>query len=242
MRLSIIIPALNEEKLIEQMLSQFTPQLRRQFDAELIVSDGASKDNTVALARPLADVVVEHQSQERQNISQGRNAGAAIAKGETLIFLNADVKLPQNLSLFLNDLMANAELHGAATCKVQVVPEVAHFLDRFVLGICNMCFWTLNHIGMGMGRGECHAVKATIFKELGGYREDLIAGEDFDLFNRIAHLPNVKVKFLWKWTIYEDPRRYRNLGYVKTLFQWFRNFVWISLFNKSYSKEWKDIR
>lgn len=242
MRLSIIIPTLNEEKLIVQMLAQFTPELKQRFDAEVIVSDGASKDQTVALSRPLADVVVVHQSPERQNISQGRNAGAKVAKGETLIFFNADIQLPKDLTTFLSELLTQAEQKGASTCKVQIVPEIAHFADRLVLGICNLCFWTLNHIGMGMGRGECHAIRADIFRQLGGYREDLIAGEDFDLFNRVAHLPNAKVKFLWRWTIFEDPRRYRSLGYVKTLFQWFRNFLWITLFNRSYSKEWTDIR
>lgn len=87
--LSIIIPALNEEKTIEKCLSTLQP-LRRS-DVEVIVVDGGSADATVALARPLADFVV--------NAALGRasqmNAGAQQAKHEHLLFLHSDTTLPQ---------------------------------------------------------------------------------------------------------------------------------------------------
>ena len=70
---------------MQQVLRQFTPELRRRFHIEVIVSDGGSKDKTVDLARSVADVVVEWNCDEVQTISQGRNLGAAAARGKILI-------------------------------------------------------------------------------------------------------------------------------------------------------------
>lgn len=252
---SVIIPAWNEEKIIEPLLARFTPELRQKLGLEVIVSDGGSTDRTVALAKALADQVVEQDPNIRQTISEGRNAGAAVAKGETLIFFNADVQLPDDLEGFLRALIAGAGKTGAATCRVMVNPDEAILMDRLVLGACNAWFWFINQLGIGMGRGECHAIAKSTFQALDGYRPDLVAGEDFDLFNRIAQYARQNAKqggndrnkiqgitFLWNWTLYEDPRRYRNVGYARTLWAWFKNTVTITFFDKSSSKEWTPFR
>ena len=54
-KISIIIPTLNEEKLIDQVLSQFDNKIKNKFNLEIIVSDGGSKDNTVSLINGSAD-------------------------------------------------------------------------------------------------------------------------------------------------------------------------------------------
>lgn len=262
---SVVIPALNEEKIIADLLQRFTPELKARLALEVIVSDGGSTDRTVGIAQRLADKVVLHEKEARQTISEGRNAGAKTAKGETLVFFNADVQLPENLEGFLRALIVAVEETGAATCRVIVHPSQATIADKIVLGACNVWFWFINQLGIGMGRGECHAIDKSTFHQLGGYRPDLVAGEDFDLFNRIAqearnqrrnrsgksgNLPQKQesrnklkgVSFLWKWSVYEDPRRYRKIGYARTLWQWFMNTVTITFFNRSSSEEWTPFR
>ena len=71
--ISFIIPTLNEEKTIENTL--------RCLDAfsgekEIIVSDGGSKDKTIEIASKYTNKIVIHKDSKRQNIAQGRNAGA----------------------------------------------------------------------------------------------------------------------------------------------------------------------
>jgi len=88
MSLSIIIPVLNEAPNIVTALQALEPLRAR--GAELIVVDGGSADDTVVLARPLADFVI---TSARGRATQ-MNAGAAIARGETLLFLHADTRLP----------------------------------------------------------------------------------------------------------------------------------------------------
>ena len=90
-KLSIIIPTLNEADQIEQHLSKL--QLLRQHGHEVIVVDGGSIDNTVSLVSPLCDQVCQSQ----QSRSMQMNCGAEVATGECFVFLHADTVLPDNI-------------------------------------------------------------------------------------------------------------------------------------------------
>ncbi len=87
-RVSIIVPALDEEAVIIDALDALAPLRAR--GVELIVVDGGSSDRTVELARPRCDLVI---SAPRTRALQ-MNAGAAMARGNVLIFLHADTRLP----------------------------------------------------------------------------------------------------------------------------------------------------
>lgn len=89
-RLSVVIPALNEARVIAGALAALAPLRARGH--EVIVADGGSVDETVRLARPLCDRVV-HSARGR---APQMNAGARAASGEALLFLHADTRLPAN--------------------------------------------------------------------------------------------------------------------------------------------------
>ena len=88
--ISIIIPVLQEEKLLFRTMSIFTPERKRRFGLEIIVSDGGSTDATISIAKEFADKVICHTEQRRQTIAEGRNKGAEHAQGDIFVFLNAD--------------------------------------------------------------------------------------------------------------------------------------------------------
>jgi rSAM/selenodomain-associated transferase 2 len=95
--LSIIIPTLNEAEAIGGSLAALQPLRAR--GCEVIVADGGSADETVALARPQADAVVRSgPGRARQ-----QNAGAAAANGEVLLFLHADTRLPADADVLIAD-------------------------------------------------------------------------------------------------------------------------------------------
>ncbi len=244
-RVSVVIPTLDEISLIGPLLESFTPERRARFGLEVVVTDGGSTDGTVAVAERLADRVVVHSGPGRQTIAAGRNAGAAAAQGRLLLFFNADVRFPDATDAFLADLIGAAE-GGAATCRVGVHPDEATLPDRLVLGTCNVLFCGLNLAGGGMGRGECHAVRRDVFEALGGYNEALAAGEDFDLFRRIAQHRRrggaARIRFLWRWTLYEDPRRYRQAGYLRTMWTWLCNSAAVTFLGRSHSATWERVR
>jgi len=245
-RASIVVPTLNEVKRLGLLLEALGPDRRSRHDLEVIVSDGGSSDGTLEIALNLADRTVVHESPPRQTIAGGRNAGAQAARGRLLLFLNADVRLPDDIDGFLSDLLDAAERAGAATCRVAVHPSEATSADRLLLGACDALFFGMNRVGLGMARGECHAVRTSVFRAVGGYDEALAAGEDFDLFRRIAvwgrRTRAARIDFLWGWTLWEDPRRYRKLGYTRTLLTWFGNSISITFTGRSYSRTWEPIR
>ena len=97
MKLSVVIPVLNEAAGIEAALQALAPLRAR--GVEVIVADGGSSDNTLALARALADQgVVAPRGRALQ-----MNAGAAAARGDALLFLHADTRLPENADQLVLD-------------------------------------------------------------------------------------------------------------------------------------------
>ena len=100
MKLSVVMPVLNEAGAIEAALAALAPYRSR--GVEVIVVDGGSHDGTLDLARPLADSVI---AAPRGRAIQ-MNAGAAAASGDVLLFLHADTKLPENADGLLLDGLA----------------------------------------------------------------------------------------------------------------------------------------
>ncbi len=240
-RLSVIIPTLQEEKLIVQTLSQFTPALREKYNIEIIVSDGGSTDRTVKLASTLADDVVTHQHSFKQNISMGRNRGADHATGEIYFFLSADVLIedPERFFSVMTSVIGNSGI-AAATCKVVIPPDQRKFKDTLYHSFFNWYFRILNVLGMGMGRGECHVMRADVFRSVGGYNESIAAGEDYELFMRLRRTG--KISFVRDLTIFESPRRYRRFGYMRITFLWMLNGLGVLFFRRAMVREWTPVR
>ena len=239
--ISVIIPTLQEEKLLARTLDQFSDDVKRRHRLEVIVSDGGSTDLTTELARSKADFLVEPSNGSLQNISIGRNSGAASARGEILIFFNADVRIGDP-DLFFSH-MARAisdERFSAATCNVRIYPEEEGNVDRVFHRCFNWYCRVLNASGMGMGRGECHVIRKEMFLRIGGYNTKMAAGEDYELFVRLRHVG--KVYFARGLTVFESPRRYRQTGYPGVCLLWFLNGLTALLFHRSVVKRWKPVR
>jgi rSAM/selenodomain-associated transferase 2 len=102
MKLSIVMPVLNEADGIEEALGALAPLRRR--GVEVVVADGGSSDATVALARPIADIVI---AAPRGRDTQ-MNAGAAASGGNVLLFLHADTRLPPQADALIRDGFARS--------------------------------------------------------------------------------------------------------------------------------------
>lgn len=242
MKYSIIIPTLNEEKLLPGLLTQLSEfQLKKKYDYEIIVTDGNSKDKTVEIALKSADIVKVHSSEIKQNIAEGRNIGAEYANGEIFIFLNGDILL-SDVSEFFDYIESRfvKSKYLAMTCFVKVFKPEQRLSDRIFHFVFNNYFRIINNIGIGMGRGECHVIRKEIFNKLNGYNENLAAGEDFDLFKRIRK--HGKILFADDLFVYESPRRFRKMGYKYVIWVWIKNGLSIFFKDKAISKEWDQVR
>lgn len=239
--ISVIIPTLNEEKLITRVLQQFDDNLKNRFDIELIVSDGGSSDKTLDIAQRYVNKIVRHTGERKQNIAEGRNKGAEISKGDVLVFFNADTELDDPKLFFEKiSIFGNNNTYSGLTCNIEVFKNEEKLSDKLFHSFYNKYVKFLNKIGLGMGRGECQVIKREYFYKAGKYNEDMFAGEDFDLFKRLRKLGKIKVEE--NLIVRESPRRYRKFGYIKVIYQWLKNSIWIMIFKKSSSNEWEPVR
>jgi len=231
---------LNEEKILEKTLKSL-----REFTSlehEIVISDGGSTDQTLAIAEKYADKVIKHTGPGRQNISMGRNAGAAAAAGEFLVFIDADVFIPHINTFFARMLEAfeAKELDGL-TVFVKVHKDKSKLLDRVIFGFVNYQYQLCNnYLGIGGASGDFQMIRASAFKKLGGYNETLFAGEDNDLFMRIAK--HGKTYVIPDLIVWHTGRRAHKIGWAKLLSLWILNGIFMTFFKKSFSKEWKVIR
>ena len=128
MRLSIVIPVLDEAAGIETNLAALAPL--REGGAEVIVVDGGSADGTAEKARPLADRVL---AVPRGRASQ-MNAGAAVAQGDVLLFLHADTRLPRDADEQVFAVLAGGAPWGRFNVRIEgthpMLAVVAWFMNR----------------------------------------------------------------------------------------------------------------
>lgn len=239
--LSIVVPTLNEEKVIGESLEAL--EVRMTIPHEIIVSDGGSTDKTVEIARQWADKVIIYSGTDRQTIAGGRNDGAAAARGEFLVFMDADSRL-HDPEAFFTEALKRFEEHPevvALTAKLRVHPEDETLLDRIVFGMLSFNVRILNNlIHRGESAGEFQMLRKEAFDKLGGFRTDLVTREDADMFLRLSRVgrtmldPNL--------VVYHSGRRAHKIGWPKLLWDWAVNTIWVALFDKAFAKEWPVIR
>lgn len=239
--LSIIIPTLQEECYIQKTLEQF--DTLKTIPHECIISDGGSSDKTLEIAKKLTHEIIIHQGTYRQTIAQARNLGASIAKGQYLVFIDADVTIPDPetfFNLIIKEFNQDPTL-SAVTTSIHVTKDKALLRDRLLFGLINATYYIINNVlGSGAATGEFQMIRHRSFKDVGGFKEDLVAYEDADIFIRLAK--KGKTRFLSQLTIFHSGRRVHRVGHLKLLSTWITNGIWATLFKKAFTKEWEPIR
>src|SRR4028119_842197 len=114
--LSVIVPALNEERHVGSLLSDVSSQTRSA--DEVIVVDAGSEDGTVSVAERFPGVVLLNGSPP---VAKGRNLGGRRAGGDVLVFLDADVRLPEGFFEGLLEEFEKRRLYIA--CPRYVPPQ-----------------------------------------------------------------------------------------------------------------------
>lgn len=182
MRVSVVLPAFNEEKLLPAALaavreaaSAFTA---RGWEWECVVCDNNSTDGTAAVARAGgAKVVFEPVNQ----IGRARDAGARVATGEWLVFIDADSTPSAALFASIAERIASGRALGGGS-TVELEPGTPLYA-RFVCGL-----WNLWSRLAGWAAGSCVWVEAEAFRAAGGFGTEYYAGEEVFLSRRLKTL------------------------------------------------------
>lgn len=239
--ISFIIPTLNEEKILEQMLQSL--HAFKKYSYEIIVSDGGSTDGTLAIAHRLADKVIENTSGARQTIAIGRNSGAAAAVGEFLVFIDADVFVldPDNFfASALGQFDKYKKLVGLIP-KLRVLKKERTLADAIIMEYFNFFNWSMNNvIHSPVAPGEFQMIRGDVFRQLGGYNEHIVALEDMDMFMRLGKIGKIKLER--SICVYHTGRRAHKVGWARLIYLWTLNGFTVKFLHRSSSSEWKVIR
>ena len=181
MKISVIVPAFNEEKFIARSLRKIKAATDAfsapRWDSEIIVCDNNSTDRTAEKARAAgATVVFEPENQ----ISRARNKGASAATGDWLVFIDADSYPSRELFADLAAaIQAGDCLGGGATVRM----DRAVGWTKFVTTAWNWISRT-----QGWAAGSFVYCEAIVFRELGGFSQELYAAEEIEFSQRLKKL------------------------------------------------------
>lgn len=196
---SIIIPTLNEEKFLPRLLTSLKNQTDKDF--EVIVVDGGSTDKTIQKAKkyekflPSLTII----SSEKQNVSYQRNLGAKIAKGDYLIFLDADSKVS---SAFIKKLQRAIKKTPGLIYLPKFVPDIKTPDIVLLFEIAYFLIEVSQYTPKPFSTGGEIIIRREIFHILGGFDEKLFLSEDHELIQRAKKfgitarlLSDIKVTF-----------------------------------------------
>ena len=171
--ISIVVPAFNEERLLGGTLQAI--RAAAPFPFELVVCDNNSTDRTAEIAREHgAKVVFEPVNQ----ISRARNAGAAVATGDWLVFIDADSTPSKALFEDVMSAMPGCIGGGATVDLGSTYWDVRMWV----------ALWNALSRSLSWAAGSFIFCRADAFRSIGGFSTELFAAEEIDLSRRMKRL------------------------------------------------------
>ncbi|MBA2252180.1 MAG: TIGR04283 family arsenosugar biosynthesis glycosyltransferase [Nitrospirales bacterium] len=231
MRISVIMPVLNEEQILGKTLSHV---VSLSFD-EVVVVDGSSRDRT-------RDLVTSLMKTNSGNLSlliasPGRacqmNAGAAISHGDVLVFLHADTQLPLNARGQIEQALVNPAFVGGRF-DVRFEPETGW--GRLISRLMN---WRSRWSGIATG-DQAIFVRRECFEQLGGF-SDVPIMEDIDFTRRLKRAGRTAAL---RSTVVTSYRRWEQRGPLKTIaLMWLlRALYWLGISPYALTRMYAHVR
>ena len=202
MKLSIIIPVLNEGNSISKILDYLLEIQNPEFTNEIIVVDGASKDGTLEILQSYPEIKILFSEKGR---AKQMNFGAKNANSEILYFLHCDTFPPKNFDSKIVNKVQNGNLSGCFKMKFDnnhIILEVSEWFTRF-------------NFQAFRGGDQSLFVEKQLFEKLNGFDENLIIYEDNELIARLYK--NSKFTVIQK-TVTTSARKYLKNGIWKLQF------------------------
>nr|MBI3611878.1 TIGR04283 family arsenosugar biosynthesis glycosyltransferase [Nitrospirota bacterium] len=232
MTVSVVIPTLNEEQTLPQTLAQ---TLALGFE-DLLVVDGGSRDRTceiVASLRTAAPDAPLTLLTSRPGRAAQMNVGAAASRGDVLLFLHADTRLPDNAKQVIVGALQEPECVGG---RFDLRFDRDRAISRLIAGMIN---WRSRLSGIATG-DQAIFVRRAVFERMGGFAAIPLM-EDIDLTRRLNRMGPVACLHAQVVTSF---RRWEIRGPIRTIFlMWLLRFLyWIGVSPHTLSRRYATVR
>ena len=207
--ISIVIPILNEESTIGNLIQHIFENSTSKNIAEIIVVDGGSTDNSEALIKQFKNVVLLNSEKGR---ATQMNYGAKQAKGNILYFLHADSFPPEHFDQLIINHVKKGKLAGCFKMKFESSHwwlKLAGWLTQFNWRACR-------------GGDQSQFITKDLFNNIGGFDERFVVYEDNDLINKLYDVKQFVVIQEWLST---SARRYNNNGVWKLQYHFWMIYI-----------------
>lgn len=243
-RVSFVVPAYNEERLLPSCLAAIQAEIGRSgCHAEIVVVNNASTDGTGRIAAATPGVIVVDQP--IKGLVQARSAGFETATGELIANIDADTLVPPG---WLDRVLAEF----ARSPKLVVLSGPYDYYDVpvhirtaarvfYAVGFATYVF-NKRVVGVGsMVQGGNFVLLRDALAGIGGFSDRFtFYGEDTDIASRMSRVGDVK--FTYALMAKSSGRRLRGDGLIMTGVRYSANYLWATYFRKPFTTAWNDYR
>ena len=243
-RVSFVVPAYNEERLLPACLAAIRAEVARNgCTAEILVVDNASTDRTRDVALAVPDVVVVNQPVK--GLVPARSAGFEASCGELVANIDADTLVPEG---WLDRVLEAFDRHPklvvlSGPYDYYDVPRHMRAAARAFYGMGYLTYlFNKRVLGVGsMVQGGNFVVLRDAMAAIGGISDRFtFYGEDTDIAKRMSAVGDVT--FTYALRAKSSGRRLQGDGMVLTGVRYGTNYVWATFFRKPFTTAWNDYR
>lgn len=220
-KVSVVIPARNEEKFIQKTLESLKNTTAWPF--EIIVVVNGSNDNTLEIAQRFAEKVFNFE--KALGPGGARNEGAKVAKGDIYVFLDADTEVSKNA---ISEVIKNSNGNSVGSCSANISESKT---DKKLRAKIFFAFKNFIH-KTKVYKGSIALIFCSneIFWKINGFNKNMWVGELHDFLKRAAS-EGAEYKFLENCSVVTSLRRYEKKGYLQTFVFWIKWKI-LSIFKK----------
>ena len=234
MKVSVIIPAYNEEQCLPETLERIGRALSiAACPAEIIVVDNDSQDGTKQVAEACGVKVL---LEKEHNISKVRNTGAENSTGNVLIFIDADTLVPATLFQKITAVTEDEKCFGGAVA-VEYEDFARKWMKFYLLG------WKFWGTVFNMKQGAAQFCRRFVFEALEGYDQTIFMGEDVEFYWRLSKFAKRNKGYLYfveQPKVITSARRFDQMSLWKTFLLTHPIFIRLTWRKKSFWKDWYE--
>lgn len=217
MKLSIVIPAYNEEKYLSKCLESLKNQTYK--NVEIIIVDNGSTDQTVEIAKKYDTTIIQ---ESKKGVGAARKKGFAQAQGDIIVSTDADCSYPSD---WLEKITRAFEKPDTiAVYGTTMIENESPWKQKFSLYLMTAFYQINDWLNKKQFQGSNSAVRKTAYEKTSGFDETLGALEDADLCKKLMKLQTPESESLAKNIIFDpsiiittSSRRLKQGNFLKTL-------------------------